>query len=157
VRLGIPPGNANRLAYSTVYQRVTIPADAVAPVTLRYAFRSSGPADGYDFRETLLLNSSYSYLATLERTYVAGTDKWVLRSFDVTAYRGKTIVVYFNVYNNGSSTQKWGYVDRVFLGSCTPSAQGEVENGPIQFPEVESPAPPVGGLTWDIYLPAVGR
>ncbi|MBK8051304.1 MAG: hypothetical protein IPK16_31920 [Anaerolineales bacterium] len=157
VRLGIPNGVTNRLAYSTVFQKVTIPANAPTPVRLRYAFLSNGPADGYDYRETLLLNSSYKYLATLERRYVVGDGKWVLRTFDLSAYRGQTVVIYFNVYNNGSGTQKWGYVDRVFLGGCSQTVLGEADDGPVLLPEVETPGPEVGGVTWDVYLPAVER
>ena len=118
VQLGIPTGVANRRAYSTVFQKVTIPANAAAPVLLRYVERSHGAADNADYRETLLLNSSYGYLARLTRSTAAGDGAWREQVFDVTIYRGRTLVVYFNVYNDGLGSQMWSFLDRVELGSC---------------------------------------
>lgn len=122
VQLGIPDGNTNRRAYSTTFQRVTIPADAEAPVLLRYVEQTHGPADNLDYRQVLLLNSSYGYVAQLSRSYAAGAGEWTQRVFDVTAYRGRSLVVYFNVYNNGTGTQMWSFVDRVELGTCVKAA-----------------------------------
>lgn len=141
VQLGIPDGNSNRRAYSTVFQRVTIPADAEAPVLLRYAERPHGAADNADYRQVLLLNSSYGYVAQLSRSYAAGSGAWTERVFDVTAYRGRSLVVYFNVYNNGTGTQLWSYIDRVELGTCVKAAGPEE---PIVTPEptVTSPVTP---------------
>lgn len=121
-RLGIPAGVANRLAHSSVYQTVTIPANAVAPVLLRFALRPGGAADGIDYRETLLLNTSFGVVARLERSYAAANDQWGMRTYDLTAYRGRTLVLYFNVYNNGSGSQMWSYLDSVQLGSCPATA-----------------------------------
>ena len=42
-----------------------------------------------------------------------------MRTYDLTAYRGQTVVLYFNVYNNGTGTQLWNYVDKAELGSCS--------------------------------------
>jgi hypothetical protein len=121
-RLGIPAGVANRLAHSTVYQSVTIPANAATPVLLRFAHRPGGAADGIDYREALLLNTSYGLISRLERSYGAGADQWAVRTFDLSAYRGRTVVLYFNVYNNGAGSQMWNYLDGVHLGSCPTAA-----------------------------------
>jgi Zn-dependent M28 family amino/carboxypeptidase len=118
VQLGVPDGVANRRAYSTVFQKVTIPANAETPVLLRYVERTHGAADNADYRETLLLNSSYGYVARLARSFAAGAGAWQEQVFDLTAYRGRTLVIYFNVYNNGAGTQMWSYLDRIELGSC---------------------------------------
>ena len=148
---GLASGVANRVAHSSVYQRITIAADAPAPVVLRFMRRSVGAADGVDYREALLLNSSLGYLASLERSYAAGNDQWVERSFDLTAYRGRTLYVYFNVYNNGAGTQMSNTVDRVTLGSCTSAAAAFDENGnPLPPPIVEEEL-----RDWHVYLPDV--
>jgi hypothetical protein len=151
VSQGLPPGVANRVAHSSAYQKVTIPANAPAPVFLRLARYSGGAADGVDYRETLLLNSSYGYLASLERNKLAGDDKWAERTFDVTAYRGRTVVVYFNVYNNGTGSQMWNAVDKVSLGSCANSAAlvGD-DNKPVPAPYVEPSL-----VEWHLYMPAI--
>jgi hypothetical protein len=149
--LGIPSGIANRLAHSSAYQRVTIPADAPAPVVLRFARYMGGTADGVDYREALLLNSSLGYLASLERSYATGDNRWVLRTFDLTAYRGRTIYVYFNVYNNGTGAQMWNTVDRVSLGSCTSlSAALEEDGRPAPVPYED---PLLSG--WQVFLPQI--
>jgi hypothetical protein len=149
--LGIPSGIANRLAHSSAYQRVTIPADAPAPVVLRFARYMGGAADGVDYREALLLNSTLGYLATLERSYVAGDNRWVVRTFDLTAYRGRTVYVYFNVYNDGMATQMWNTVDRVSLGSCTGlSAALEEDGRPAPAPYED---PLLSG--WKVFLPQI--
>jgi hypothetical protein len=138
VSQGLPSGVANRVAHSSTYQRLTIPANAPAPVVLRFMRRAGGPADGVDYREALLLNSSLGYLATLERSYAAGNDQWVERSYDLTAYRGATLYVYFNVYNNGASTQMWTTLDRVSLGPCTSAAAAlDANGGLLPVPVVE--------------------
>ncbi len=152
VQLGIPTGNANRRAYSTVFQRVTIPANAETPVLLRYVEQTHGAVDGADYRETLLLNSNYGYVARLARSNAAGDGLWRERLFDLTAYRGRTLVIYFNVYNNGAGSQIWSYLDRVELGSCvhasgveTPTPESTATPAPLEptkTPEVtETPVP----------------
>ena len=117
-RLGIPAGSTNKLAHSSAFQKVTIPATAPTPVMLRFVQQSGGAADGIDYREVLLLNSSYGYLARLDRSYAAGNNQWVERAYDLTSYRGTTLVIYFNAYNNGANAQMWSYVDAVSLGDC---------------------------------------
>ncbi|MCB0137657.1 MAG: hypothetical protein KDD75_21315, partial [Caldilineaceae bacterium] len=34
-------------------------------------------------------------------------------------------VVYFNVYNNGTGTQMWSFIDKVELGTCVKAAAPE--------------------------------
>lgn len=151
---GIPAGVANRLAHSSTYQRVTIPADAPSPVVLRFMRRAGGAADGVDRREALLLNSSLGYLASLERSYAAGDDQWVERSYDLTAYRGYTLYVYFNVYNNGTGTQMWTTLDSVMLGGCTSAAAGfDASGAPLPAPFIEDEV----RRDWQLFLPALSH
>ena len=122
---------------------MTIPANAAAPVLLRYAERTHGAADNADYRETLLLSSSYGYVARLARSAAAGDGAWSERVFDVTAYRGRVLVIYFNVYNDGAGSQMWSYLDDIELGSCvgvsspndpTPAATPEATATPSISP-----------------------
>lgn len=122
VRMGLPPDIANRLTYSSVYQRVAIPAGS-GQVRLTYWERPGG-GDGVDFREVLLLNTDYSRLRTIERMTAAGSgDTWRQRVFDLSAFAGRTVVLYFNVYNDGRSTQMWNHLDDVSLALCTQPAE----------------------------------
>ena len=160
LRLGVPPEAGNIYAHSSAFQKVTIPSNA-AQVILRYQQRSAGPSDGVDYRETLLLRSNYSYWARVERNTGAGPDQWQERSFDLTAYRGNTLVLYLNVYNDGKSSQQWNYVDNIALLVC--SATGTV-GGEFVTPDASTatPAPdatPIPSLEWtsQVYLPWVTR
>jgi hypothetical protein len=131
LRAGLPPGAVNRLTYSSAFQTVTIPANATS-ATLTYWERPGGGSDGGDLREALLLDTSYSLLRTLERTRTAGTDEWQPRTFDISAYRGRTVVVYVNVYNNGSGPQFVNYYDEMAVTVCTAAGA--------------EPPPPAAGL-----------
>lgn len=151
VSQGLPPGVTNRVAHSSAFQKLTIPANAPAPVVLRFARYSGGAADGVDYRETLLLNASYGYLASLERSKTLGDEKWVERTFDLTAYRGRTLVVYFNVYNDGKGAQMWQAVDKVSLGSCASAAALVGEDGqPVPAPAVDPDL-----SDWRLYMPSI--
>lgn len=121
LRLGIPSPVTNRLAHSSAFQRVTIPSTA-QQVVLRYWEKSMGGSDGRDYREILLLTSNYSVLSIIERSTAAGNQQWVERSFDLTGQRGKTVIVYFNVYNNGLGSQQGNYIDDAVLLSCKVTA-----------------------------------
>ncbi|MBW7886267.1 MAG: M28 family peptidase [Caldilineaceae bacterium] len=139
LRMGIPPESANRRAHSSAFQRITVPSNAPAPLMLRFQERSGGQGDGYDYREVLLLNSNYSYLAKVTRSYGPGNDQWTPRAFDLTAYRGRTLVLYFNVYNNGTGSQMWNYVDQVTLGDCVAASTPPAEETPSPTPTDETP------------------
>jgi len=119
LRLGIPPGTANATAHSSAYQTVMIPAWPTG-VFLRYWQRPGG-GEAADYREVLLLNTNYGLVATIERSSAAGNDQWQEKTFDLTGYRNRTLVLYFNVYNNGSGNLTWNYLDEAALLACVPT------------------------------------
>lgn len=154
LRQGIPSASAAKPAHSSAYQRITLPANAPTPVTVRWMQRTGGAADGVDYREALLLDTSYRYIARLERNAAAGNDTWTARTYDLSAYRGRTLVLYFNVYNNGKGSQMWNYLDRVVVGSCTTSASaGEPLATPTPTP---APAAPTDAAS-HLFLPALEK
>jgi hypothetical protein len=144
LRTGIPAGSTNKLAYSSAYQRVDLPASA-AQILITYWERPGGSADGVDYREALVLNSSYGLLRSLSRSTASGTDVWQQRTFDLTTFRGRTVVIYFNTYNNGSASQMWNYLDSVQLLACSAPAQAAAE--PTVTPTPVNPAQPADALT----------
>ena len=144
VRLGIEPGDTPVYAESTVRQQFTIPADVYGATLTFWWWRGTeeSPLSGaevgnsqgnglslstlrypYDLHEALLLASNhYSVVEILERTR-ANDSGWVQRTFDLTPYRGRTLVLYFNAYNNDSVNRTWMYVDDVELEFCVPVSQ----------------------------------
>lgn len=119
LQMGIPSGGANATVYSSARQLVTLPPNA-ATVTLTYWERPGG-GDGSDYRELLLLNSGGGLYKTLERNFSAGLNLWQKRTFDLTPYRGQTLYLYLNTYNNAAGSSAWNYVDEVSVQSCSAS------------------------------------
>jgi hypothetical protein len=92
----------------------------------------------------------------LERQTGAGTDQWTQRTFDLTDLRGQSIVLYFNVYNNGSGATLVNYLDDISLQSCdsaapsTPTAPPPVTATPtptLTTTAVFTPGPPTPTAT----------
>jgi hypothetical protein len=138
VRQGIAPGATNRYAHSSVYQRITLPADTEQAILSLQEY-AGGAGEDADYREVLLLDSSYRLLAFLDREQSPGGASWQASSFDVSAFRGRTVVVYLNVYNNGSGPAMWRALDNVSLISCTGAARVAADPVPAAaFPAAAS-------------------
>lgn len=126
VQLGSPPaaGASTRGSYSSIRQLVTIPANA-GGVTLRWwhlygtaEAATTDPGTTSDRQEVLLLTPDEKVLAVVQR--VRRNDSgWQQETADLTAYRGRSVYLYFNVYNNGNGAATWAYVDDVQLDACT--------------------------------------
>lgn len=120
IRLGIAGGN-NAVAYSTAYQPVTLPA-ATEQIVLTFWERPGATGDNADYREVLLLRPNLTVLRSLARQNGPGEDQWAERTFDLTELRGQSVVLYFNVYNNGSGATLVNYLDDISLQSCDSTA-----------------------------------
>jgi hypothetical protein len=119
IRLGITSGT-NRVAYSTAYQAVTLPADA-QQILLTYWERPGATGDSGDYREVIALRPNLTILRLLERQNGAGNDQWTQRTFDLSDLRGQSILIYFNVYNNGSGALLSNHLDDISLQRCDTS------------------------------------
>lgn len=149
IRLGISAGN-NTLSYSTAYQTVALPATA-EQIVLTYWERPGTTGDSGDYREVIALRTDFTVLRSLERQPGAGNDQWAQRTFDITDLRGQSIVLYFNVYNNGSGATLANYLDDISLQSCddtvpaTPTVPPSATSTPTPTPTttaVVTPPPP---------------
>ena len=116
IRIGIA-GSTNVVAYSTAYQTVTLPANA-EQILLTYWERPSATGDSGDYREVVALRSDLTPLRSLTRQAGPGDEQWAQRSFDLSDLRGQTLVLYLNVYNNGSGATLVNYLDDLSLQSC---------------------------------------
>lgn len=150
LRVGIAGGN-NVVAYSTAYQTVALPANA-EQITLTYWERPGATGDSSDYREIVALRSDFTVLRSLERQSGAGNDQWAQRTFDLTSLRGQTIVLYWNVYNNGSGATLVNYLDDLTVQSCdsttaaTPTPTMTTPPTPTAT-VVVTPAPPTPTIT----------
>jgi len=125
--------------FSSAYQTINIPANATsALLTFWYYPATDTTVD--DFQRVLLLDPiTYGTVATLMQ--VLENDRtWKQATFDVTAYRGQNLILYFEVYNDstGSTGRTWMFLDDVSLQACA---------GPTPTPTQTSTPTPTGTAT----------
>lgn len=165
-RLGIEPGAPDVYSHSSVYQHISVPANATSTTLTFWARRftqetvkaqADSTADPYDpaqvieetmdwaskgvraqedWQEVLILQDGcYNWLATLLRGR-SNDGVWTQYSYDISAFAGQNIVVYFNVINNGVGGRKtWMFVDNVRVDACygtTPCAE-QVQNRSFEW------------------------
>jgi kumamolisin len=104
----------------TIYQQVAVPSTATS-ATLTYWWymtSSEGTTTAYDKLTTQVLNSSGALLATLKTVSNTNTrGAWVKETFNLTAYKGQTIRVYFKGTTDSSLVTSF-FVDDVSLNVC---------------------------------------
>lgn len=106
-------------SYSTAYQTISIPAEGA--VTLAFWYKPGTQAAAGDYQRVLLLKpGSYALLTTLVKM-LRSADEWQWASFDLSAYRGQSVVLYFEVYNDdiSSGPTTWMFVDDVSVQACS--------------------------------------
>lgn len=120
-QLGNPPNfRPDAHSFSSMRQLVTIPANS--PIVQLRWFHIQGteetPADiiniGEDRQEVVLLNSDLSTLAVVYRVR-RNEGAFVQDVVDLTQYRGRSVYVYFNAFNDGNGRRTWMYVDNALL------------------------------------------
>ena len=152
VRLGIEPGDPDVYSHSSAYQKIHVPSTATGVTLTFWARRFTqdtpkaqidptvdqyDPADVIngtldwagkgtrvqnDWQEVLILQAGcYNWLATLMRDR-SNDGTWTQYSYDLTAFAGQDIVVYFNTINNGNGLRTWMFVDDVQVLACYDAA-----------------------------------
>ena len=141
VVLGNPnPAAPNYISYSSVRQKVTLPRGVYKTASLEFWHYTQSDGETGDYQEAVILDGRTGRtLAVLWR--VNRNDRtWRQERIDLTRYLGRTITVYFNVYNNGGSGRAAMYLDDVSLTICADGTVGWP--GPPTFapPPAETPA-----------------
>jgi hypothetical protein len=129
-------------SYSTAYQSVSIPADA-GSAWLRFWYWPLTAATSGDWQRVLLLEPVSYRLAEVLWSGLANTESWRVAQFDLTAYRGRNLVLYLEVYNDDVNawTRTGMYLDDVSLAAC-------------ERPVPPTPTPtPAGGQRPRAWLP----
>ncbi|GAB4430773.1 MAG: hypothetical protein Kow0031_11730 [Anaerolineae bacterium] len=105
----------DRYSYTSMWQPVTIPAEARQVTLTVHTFPISYDWGRTDSQNILILNDRFRTIRRLA-TGLSNSQVWEPRSFDLSDLRGQTVYVYIGVYNNG-----WGnrpsamFVDDVSL------------------------------------------
>jgi len=120
VRLGIEPPAQDIFSWSSVRQPISIPADA-GSVRLSFWFWPASEGASYDLHEALILTNE-TPARTLKIIFqgLYNHQAWIpVSNYDLTEYRGQTIVLYFNAYNDlDTGYRTWMYVDDVSMQAC---------------------------------------
>lgn len=100
-------------SFSSVWQRVTIPAEA-SSVTLRaYVYPVTQDTVG-DSQFIMVLDSNFRVLETLTRE-LSNSRTWEERTYNLSRYSGQTVYIYFGVLNRGNGNLTALFVDDVSL------------------------------------------
>ncbi|MFQ5813815.1 MAG: glycoside hydrolase family 10 protein [Anaerolineae bacterium] len=120
MRLGITYWS-DAQSYSSVYQEVTIPEDA-ASATLSFWYYPLCQDDvEYDWQGAIIYDHNWVRRDWAMEKICSDSQTWTYHAFDLMPYRGQTIIVYFNVYNNGVDNLKTAmYLDDVSIQVCRP-------------------------------------
>jgi hypothetical protein len=138
--LGNLDPSTDTLAFSSVWQDITVPADASSvKLTFHYKLVSQGQ-QAFDEAKFVLLNpADGSILAVPWREKQDTAGGWEEVTIDLTSLtRGQTIRFYFGVVNDGNGNPTAMYLDDVRLMVCTGYAPLPT---PTPMPAVVTPTP----------------
>ncbi len=120
MRLGITD-QSDAYSYSSIYQEVTIPDDATSATLSFWYYPLSQDTIEYDWQEALILDTNLHFLARVMKVG-SNSQTWTHHTFDLTSYKGQTIMVYFNVRNDGGGNLKTAmYLDDVSVQVWCPT------------------------------------
>ena len=89
-------------SFSSGYQTISIPADA-ANATLTFWYYPATNAVSGDYQRVMLLQpGTYAVIQTLMQK-LENDRAWKQASFDLSAYRGRSVVLYFEVFNDSTT------------------------------------------------------
>lgn len=120
MRLGFLDG-PNVTTFSSIRQTVAIPSDVTVAEITFWVYLMSSESAGQDHQEFVLLSpSDNSTLALPWREWHNNSRVWMQHRFDLSSYRGQSIVVYFNAYNDGAGGSTAMVIDDISLRVCRP-------------------------------------
>ena len=112
MRLGIT-NQSDYPSYSPIWQQVTIPFDASYATLSFWYYPLSQDVIEHDWQEAMILDANHYFLAQVMKVN-SNSQTWTYNSFNLLSYRGQTIAIRFNVYNDGEGDLKTAmYLDDV--------------------------------------------
>jgi serine protease len=102
-------------SYTSVWQRVAIPVEARQVLLTAQVYPMTQDSPGADSQNIFILNENFRAIRTLARG-LSNSQSWESRSYDVSDLAGRTVYVYFGVFNYGFTGKPTAmYVDKVSL------------------------------------------
>lgn len=116
MRLGVA-GSSDYESYSSFWQTADVPSDTITATLSFWAYRLTEDTDGGDSQVALVLDDGYRIRQRPMHSAVVD-EGWVHFEKDLSAYKGWTLRLYFNVFNDGDGKASAMYVDDVQLVGC---------------------------------------
>lgn len=114
LKLGITDGR-DIFSFTSAWQEATIPAEATEATLTAHIFPISQDSQGVDAQNILVLDQNFRVIRTLSRE-LSNSQTWETRTFDLTDLKGRTVYIYFGVFNRGRTGLPTAmYVDDVSL------------------------------------------
>jgi len=133
LQMGITSG-ANVESFSSARQTVSIPPGS-ARATLSFWFYAIAEAPAtLDYMELVIFNADGSAIQGKPWRSHNDSKMWNQVSFDLSAWRGQTIQLYFNVYNDGKGGRAAMFLDDVSLSACPAAVTKTVAPPPTATP-----------------------
>lgn len=109
------------VTFSSICQLVTLPFTNW-PIQLRWwrllrTAQPGTPTSTTDRQDLILLSPNLKPIKILRRE-LRNDGIWQEDVVDLTAYRGQTLYIYFNAFNDANTTRTWMYLDNVRLRVC---------------------------------------
>lgn len=104
----------DRFSYTSIWQRVTIPAEAQRVMLEAYINPISQDSPGTDAQNIMILNENFYVIKTLS-SGLSNSQTWEQRTYDLSDLAGRTVYIYFSVVNLGDGRPSAMYVDDVSL------------------------------------------
>jgi hypothetical protein len=106
-------------SYSSGYQTISIPLEAATAALTYWYYPATNDTAGDYQRVMLLKPGSYGLIRKLTQT-LENDRIWKRASFDLSEYRGQSVVLYFEVFNDSvdGAEPTWMYVDDVSVEAC---------------------------------------
>ncbi len=103
-------------AYSSFGQTLSIPAEAITATLAVERYRYSGNSHNAQYAVVLDAANQVHYLFTDH----VDDAQWIHEQFDLLAYAGQTIRLWFSVYNSGEGGTAGMLIDDVQTQVCVP-------------------------------------
>jgi len=150
VQLGNPPGYSGAVVtFSSLRQLVSLPFNGTR-LELRWwkllrTEQPGAPGQFTDRQDLILLSPSLQPVQILRRE-LRNDNVWVQDVVDLTPYRGQSLYIYFNAYNDSNNSRTWMYLDDVRLNLCG-AAVATPYAAPAVIAQAAPPAAPLMTIT----------
>lgn len=136
--MGIRPSEPDAYSYSSIWQTVTIPADAQSVVLSFYYWPGREEPNDEDWQSSWIFDADLTVPPLRQVLKMRSNARtWLYHAQDLIDFRGQTITLYFTAINDGSGDRRtWWYVDDVTLTVCgstqVPAVPPQPQHGPDQ-------------------------